>query len=95
MRLVEGLALADGQVCRPRRDEKERGISIRDSPDKILYKNRLRKGAPECEVPFLKNAGWSSLVARQAHNPAAAGSRVQMVKMLVTSTISNFYESGS
>jgi hypothetical protein len=25
-------------------------------------------------VPFLKNAGWSSLVARQAHNLKVAGS---------------------
>jgi hypothetical protein len=30
------------------------------------------------ELRLLKeNAGWSSLVACQAHNPAAAGSRVQ------------------
>ena len=30
------------------------------------------------ELRLLKeNAGWSSLVARQAHNPAAAGSWVQ------------------
>ena len=41
---------------------------------------KSRAHANQCVVAFLKNAGWSSLVARQAHNPASAGSRVQKMR---------------
>ena len=43
-------------------------------PRKIFLQKRLREYAGQCIVPFLKNAGWSSLVARQAHNLKVAGS---------------------
>src|ERR1700740_3535295 len=39
-----------------------------------FLRKRLREFAAQCIVPFLKNAGWSSLVARQAHNLKVAGS---------------------
>jgi hypothetical protein len=44
------------------------------NPGKNFCQNELRGRARECIVPFLKNAGWSSLVARQAHNLKVAGS---------------------
>src|SRR6201987_5614044 len=39
-----------------------------------FLRKRLREFAAQCIVSFLKNAGWSSLVARQAHNLKVAGS---------------------
>ena len=41
---------------------------------KNFLRKRLREFAAQCIVSFLKNAGWSSLVARQAHNLKVAGS---------------------
>ena len=40
----------------------------------IFLQKGLRVLTNQCMVPFLKNAGWSSLVARQAHNLKVAGS---------------------
>jgi hypothetical protein len=40
----------------------------------FFAKNRLHVCARQAIVAFLKNAGWSSLVARQAHNLKVAGS---------------------
>jgi putative endonuclease len=46
---------------------------------KKYFANGVARFQIRANLPLYQNAGWSSLVARQAHNPAAAGPWIEIL----------------